>query len=125
VTIRRRAGAILSALLLTVGLSFVVTTPAHATVGGTVECTNGQAIQGIWVEASDPAKRGWASRWSLGSSSRNGWSHAALNPGEWYQINVGCGSWNPTYTSVMWNQHSGDFLCIPYSQGVWNRCWNS
>lgn len=99
--------------------------PASAAVSGTVDCTNGQAIQGIWVEAADPAKRGWANRWSIGGSHRNGWSHAALNSGDSYQLRVGCGSWSPTYMSIQWNSHSGDFLCIPYSQGISNRCWNA
>lgn len=88
-------------------------TAAHAAVGGTVICANGQAIQGIWIEAADPAKRGWATRWTTGAGSdENGWSYSALNSGDSYQIRVGCGSWTPEYRSTMWNAHSGSFLCL-------------
>ena len=105
---------ILVAAIVVFGLSTTAATPAHAAAGGTVRCANGGPIQGIWVEALDPAKRGWANRWSLGTSWENGWSHAPLNPGDTYQVHVGCGSWSPTYKSAMTNVHSGDFICHVY-----------
>ena len=113
--------------VFTIAVASILTpSAAHATVSGTVECTNGAAIQGIWVEAADPAKRGWANRWSIGgSSSRNGWSHAALNSGDSYQLHVGCGNWSPAYKSTQTNGHSGDFLCIRKAQGIEYVCWGA
>ncbi len=107
-----RMAALIASLAL-VAIPAASAPPAHAAASGTLICSNGQAIQGIWVEAVDPAKRGWANRWIInGTSSQNGWSHAPLNAGDPYYITVGCGSWSPTYISAQTSSMSRDFICV-------------
>ena len=109
-----RVVAIISAVMLVFGLATSLATPsAEAAATGTVQCANGLPIQGIWVEAQNSSKSGWATRWNLdGANWKNGWSHAPLGTGDSYHIRVGCGSWAPTYTSGNQTGLSRHFICV-------------
>ena len=112
---KRKSVGVVAASMLLVATSAVTVSPqvAGAAASGTLECSNGLAIQGIWVEAQDPAKRGWASRWNInGVNWQNGWYHAPLGPNDPYQVRVGCGSWTPTFTSAMMADSSRNFICV-------------
>jgi hypothetical protein len=84
--------------------------PAHATVWGTVDCVNKQVL-GVWVEAQDSTKRGWASITPIEGNYRYSWSHSKINVGDVYQLHVGCGDWSPSAKTSMAAHPYGDFLC--------------
>lgn len=117
--------AIAGAGALALGGAMVGATPAQAATQGTVTCSNGKAIQGIWIDAG--SKSQWANRWSLnGRSDYNGWSASNLNSGDVYQISVGCGGWSVTDRSSKSTHASADFVCVDgYATGKLNFCWES
>lgn len=109
-SLRRKIASVGAATCLIAVGSLVATTPAHAAVNGTVDCVNKQVL-GVWVEALEPAKRGWASISPIEGNYRYSWSISTLSSSDTYQLHVGCGDWSPSMKSDMSYWHSGDFIC--------------
>lgn len=81
-----------------------------AAVSGSVDCVDKQVL-GVWVEASDSAKSGWASISPIQGNYRYSWSQSKINWGDTYQLHVGCGDWSPSMKTYMAAHTSSDFLC--------------
>ncbi|MFE9577846.1 hypothetical protein ACFYO1_15770 [Nocardia sp. NPDC006044] len=124
-SIRRMAAG--AAVVLAAGIApFVVAGPASASASGSVDCGNGKRVEGVWMNAGD--RSGWAYIWEIEGPYRVGWYREEVNQNSWYSIDVGCGSWQPTYHSDYTNVHSGDFVCVPKvskTSSYTNKCWDS
>lgn len=124
----RRSMIGLSSVALVVAMSVLNPAEARAAASGSVDCGNGQAVQGVWMNAGN--KSGWARITAASGFGPNhvNWYRAEVSQNSWYSIHVGCGSWSPTYVSDYTNVHSGDFVCVrkvSRTSSLTNKCWDS
>ncbi len=121
-----RAGSLAAAAVLAAGLFTALGGgPAAAQISGTVTCFHDPVV-GLWIEAKDSAKSGWA--WTPNNGqSRQPWKRAELGPNDKYKIRVGCGGtpskWGTSVKRTFWSgwtTGNRDFNC--YDGAVIRYC---
>ena len=86
---------------------------AASSISGHVYCTDGQAVEGVWVAANSGGS-GWAS-WGVAGSTDYAWFSYTLPNGGSYSVHVGCGGspsrWNTANYSVTVSASGYEFWC--------------
>jgi hypothetical protein len=102
-----------ASLLLFLGTSVAVASPAHASVSGSVTCFYGNNAEvGVWVNAG--SKSGWATMWDNGNGGKF-YSYGAISAGTTYRLHVGCGgtpqNWGITFYTPWVSGGYYDWIC--------------
>lgn len=89
---------------------------------GTVICTNGRPVVGMWVQSSGGAT-GWVDNWrySPGRTDRATYTHLFDSWGQWHRMVIGCGgtpqAWQTSnWTPDLWSG-AGYFVHTCYGNG--------
>lgn len=113
--INRVCGLAAASMIAAASVSFVGVGTANAAVGGTVKCSSGKAVVGVWIDAKDSRKSGWA--WSQNNGrSVQSWSRGQLSSGDQYKVRVGCGGtsnkWGVSVHSKVFRTGNQSFTCL-------------
>lgn len=115
--------AVLFLLALAIVASTVAAPPAGAatpTVSGSVSCSNGQPVRGVWVQSSAGGSK-WASWWAFPGRPTEAYFSASLSFGATsssIQLHVGCGG----TTSSWWSTNLTPTISVSSSRTVNASC---
>jgi hypothetical protein len=132
---RPRLTATAAAILLSGGLvaGFFVGEQQEKDAGtakGTVECTSGAPVEGVWVDAANGKQSGWAHWQTLGKVSVAAFDRALPDGGD-YAVHVGCGGtpgdWLSSSVSQYVSSEAGsvEFVCQDVADSKLGICSNS
>lgn len=121
----RKALSVMAAGVLTASLASGIGAGGANAASGTVKCGSG-AVVGMWIQAKDSKKSGWAWTPNDGSKSQQ-WLRKELGPNDEYKVRVGCGGspnkWDKSVGQYFWSgwkKGNASFYC--YVGNVFSGC---